>query len=254
MSSYQDLLFDVSNQVATIAINRPKTLNAITDITIRELEEAIAEAGSRKDVGVLVLTGVGDRAFSAGGDVNWEAKGGLRELDFKINRMLADCPKPIIARVNGYAIASGNHMAYYCDFTIAAEHAVFGQNGPRIGSPAAGHIVSHLAHIIGHKRAREMWMLARRYTAAQMLEWGLVNAVVPKERLDAEVARWCEELLALSPTCLKILKGSFRRIMDETEPRDVVMAIAPNYFDTGEQQEGADAFLEKRKPDFSRWR
>ena len=254
MPEFKDLLFSVNDQVATIAINRPHVLNALTGDTIKELEQAIVEAGRRRDVGVVVLTGVGDRAFCAGGDVNWEAAGGLKDLDFRINRMLAECPKPTIARVNGYAIAAGNHMAYFCDFTIASENAIFGQNGPRVGSPAAGHIVAHLAHIIGHKRAREMWMLARKHSAQQMLDWGLVNAVVPADRLDEEVRRWCDDLLALSPTCLKILKASFRRIMDWTELDDVVNEVAPDYFETGEQLEGAKAFLEKRRPDFSRWR
>ena len=145
-------------------------------------------------------------------------------------------------------------MAYFCDFTIAADHSIFGQNGPRIGSPAAGYPVMHLAGIIGHKRAREMWMLCRRYTAQQMLEWGLVNAVVPKEQLDEEVNRWCRELLALSPTCLKTVKASFNQLVNLQPVGEVVKRVAPDYFSTGEQQEGANAFLEKRAPDFSRWR
>jgi 2-ketocyclohexanecarboxyl-CoA hydrolase len=117
------------------------------------VQHAIARASDSKEVGVLVLTGVGEKAFSAGGDVQWEADGGLEDVDFRINRMLVDCPKPTIARVNGYAIASGNHMAYFCDLTIAADHAIFGQNGPRVGSPASGHYVTHHANIVGHKRA-----------------------------------------------------------------------------------------------------
>lgn len=251
---YKDLLFSVADQVATITINRPEKLNALTANTLSELEQALANAGSRSDVGVIVLTGAGDRAFSSGGDVNWEAQGGLKDLDYRLNRVIVDCPKPIIARVSGYAIAAGNHIAYFCDVTIAADHSIFGQNGPRVGSPAAGHPVTHLAGIMGHKRAREMWMLCRRYTAAQMLDWGLVNAVVPKEDLDTEVERWCKELLAVSPTCLKILKQSFRDIMDMTDIPDVVERVAPGYFETGEQAEGAAAFLEKRQPDFSPWR
>ncbi|MGE0151745.1 MAG: enoyl-CoA hydratase-related protein [Reyranellaceae bacterium] len=251
---YEDILFTVANGVCTIAINRPKTLNALRGQTIAELEHALTEASTRPGIGVVVLTGTGERAFSAGGDVNWEADGGLKDLDFKLNRMILNCLRPTIARVNGYSIAAGNHMAYYCDFTIAAEHAIFGQNGPRIGSPAAGHHVSHLANIIGHKRAREMWMLCRRYTAKQMLDWGLVNAVVPMAELDAEVERWCSELLALSPTCLKTVKRSFNRLVDLTPLKEVLDEISPDYFETGEQDEGARAFIEKRRPDFSRWR
>ena len=252
--AYQDILYSVADGVATITINRPEKLNAMRGLTIDEMENAIARAGADRSAGVLVLTGAGDRAFSSGGDVDWELEGGLKDLDLRINRLVLSCLKPVIARVNGYAIASGNHIAYFCDFTIAAEHSVFGQNGPRVGSPAAGHYVSYLADIIGHKRAREMWMLCRRYPAQQMLDWGLVNAVVPREELDAEVARWCRELLALSPTCLKTVKRSFNRLVDLTPIMDVVDEVAPGYFDSGEQEEGAKAFLEKRAPDFSRWR
>ena len=251
---FEDLLYEVREQVATITINRPKSLNALTGRTLEELEQAICAAGADPNVGVLVLTGAGERSFCAGGDMHWEAAGGLESLDFRIDEALSDCPKPVIARVNGYAIAAGNHIAYYCDLTIAAEHAIFGQNGPRVGSPAAGRVVSHLASIIGHKRAREMWMLCRRYTASQMADWGLVNAVVPYAQLDDEVARWAQELLAVSPTCLKVLKRSFRQVADRTTQRSIVDEVAPGYFETGEQSEGAAAFLEKRPPDFSPWR
>jgi 2-ketocyclohexanecarboxyl-CoA hydrolase len=251
---YQDILYKVENAVATITINRPEKLNAMRGITINELESAIEAAEADKSVGVLVLTGAGERAFSSGGDVDWELEGNLEGLDMRINRLVLNCLKPVIARVNGYAIASGNHIAYFCDFTIASEHSIFGQNGPRIGSPAAGHYVSHLAGIIGHKRAREMWMLCRRYTAHQMLDWGLVNAVVPKENLDEEVDRWCSELLALSPTCLKTVKRSFSRLVDQTPLVEILNEIAPDYFETGEQEEGARAFVEKRPPDYSSWR
>lgn len=251
---YKDILFSVADQVCTISINRPEKLNAMTGNTIAELHDAIEQGGQRKDVGVIVLTGVGERAFSSGGDVQWEAGGGLETLQFHVDRLLIECPKPTIARVNGYAIAAGNHIAYFCDITVAADHAIFGQNGPRVGSPADGYIVANLVSVIGQKRAREMWMTCRRYSAAQMLDWGLVNAVVPKEELDAEVDRWCRELLSMSPTCLKILKQTFRNIIDRTETGEIMKRVAPDYFSTGEQQEGAAAFLEKRPPDFSPWR
>lgn len=251
---YSDILYSIDNGVATIAINRPARLNAMTGDTVKELEAAVRAAGSDPQVGVVVMTGVGERAFCAGGDVHWEADGGLKDMDSEIDKLLIQCPKPTIARVNGYAIAGGNHLAYFCDLTVAAEHAIFGQNGPRVGSPAAGHMVSHSANILGHKRAREMWMLCRRYTAAQMLDWGLVNAVVPMAKLDAEVRKWADELMAVSPTCLKVLKQSFANAMDWSEMPDVVNQVAPGYFETGEQAEGAAAFLEKRKPDFSPWR
>jgi 2-ketocyclohexanecarboxyl-CoA hydrolase len=257
MAEYQDIFYEIKDQVATLTINRPKSLNAFTGDTILEMQDAIEDASTNAEVGVLVLTGVGERAFCVGGDVMWEADGGLDGLDFKVNRMVVDCPKPVIARINGYSIGAGNHIAYFCDFSIAADHARFGQTGPRVGSPASGHIVQHLAHVVGHKRAREMWMMCRQYTAAEMLDWGLVNAVVPYAELDAEVDRWCQELLALSPSCLRVLKQTFRDDLDpfiDSTVNDVVARVIPKYFETGEQQEGANAFLEKRAPDFSPWR
>ena len=257
MAEYKDIFYEIKDQVATMTINRPKSLNAFTGDTIMEMQDAIEDASTNPEVGVLVLTGVGERAFCVGGDVKWEADGGLDGLDFKVNRMVVDCPKPVIARINGYSIGAGNHIAYFCDFSIAADHARFGQTGPRVGSPASGHIVQHLAHVVGHKRAREMWMMCRQYTAAEMMDWGLINAVVPYAELDAEVARWCQELLALSPSCLRVIKQTFRDDLDpfiDSTVNDVVARVIPDYFKTGEQQEGADAFLEKRAPDFSPWR
>lgn len=252
---YTDILYEEKNQVATIAINRPEKLNAFTGHTLDEMEGALNRAANSPDIGVIVLTGVGQKAFCAGGDLNWGSQdGAVENLELKLNAMVLNCMKPVIARVNGYAIGSGNHIAYFCDFTIAAEHAIFGQNGPRVGSPAAGHYVSYAAQIVGHKRAREMWMLCRRYTAAQMLQWGLVNAVVPYEKLDEEVARWCDELLEKSPTCLKTVKSSFNRIVDLTPMKTVLNEVAPNYYQTDEMKEGMTAFLEKRQPDFSRFR
>lgn len=257
VTEYADILYDVADGAATIAINRPRRMNAFTGHTLDELKDAFERAAADHAVGVVVLTGVGERAFCAGGDVEWEAGGGLKGLDFHLGRQVVEHPKPVIARVSGYAVGGGNHLAYCCDFTIAAEHSIFGQNGPRVGSPAGGYCVAHSASVIGHKRAREMWMLCRRYSAQQAMGWGLVNAVVPQAGLDAEVRRWCDELLALSPTCLRTIKTSFRLHMEsyiETNVSDVVEMVAPDFFETGEQQEGAQAFLQKRKPDFSQWR
>jgi 2-ketocyclohexanecarboxyl-CoA hydrolase len=254
---YQDILYNVKNNVATITINRPEKLNAFTQQTIYEWEDALRQATDDRDVGVIVFTGAGDRAFSSGGDVNWEAEGGTKEEDYHTAQMIIDCPKPVIARVNGWCIGGGNHLAYFCDITIAAEHARFGQNGPRVGSPAGGHMVAHLANIVGQKRAREMWLLCRRYSAQEMYNWGLVNAVVPMEKLDEEIDKWCHEILSLSPTCLKTVKTSFKHMLEDTMKKDlfdILREVAPRYFETEEQQEGARAFLEKRKPDFSRFR
>jgi dihydroxynaphthoic acid synthetase len=259
VTAYRDIVYESKDHVARITINRPKQYNAFTGDTLKELTLAFEAAGADEEVGVVVLTGTGDKAFSSGGDVNWEKEGGLeRQIlePYLMHQTVSHCPKPVIARVNGYCIGGANHLAYFCDFTIAAEHAIFGQNGPRVGSPACGAIVSYLTRVIGAKRAREMWMLSRRYSAAQALDMGLVNVVVPLAKLDEEVDKWCGELLALSPTCLKILKASFveefsylfgqgdqlRRYMTTPE------------FWAEEQQEGARAFLEKRAPDFSRFR
>lgn len=263
--AYQDIIYTVKDFIGTITINRPKTLNAFTGDTILEMQAALKEATEDANVGVIVLTGVGEKAFCVGGDVNWEkgasdqdsSDSGLKDLDFTFNRDLMECPKPIICRVNGYAIGAGNHIAYCCDITIAADHAIMGQNGPRVGSPAGGYIVAHAANSCGQKRAREMWMLCRRYPAKTFLDWGLVNAVVPMDQLDAEVEKWAKEMLALSPTCLKILKRSYYYHAEpilNRDMNDMIKEIAPNYFETGEQLEGANAFLEKRAPDFSRFR
>lgn len=257
MPNYEDLLYEIKDYVCTITINRPDSLNAFTGDTIRELEDAILSTYDNKEIGVVVITGAGDRAFSAGGDVRWESSGGLENIEWRVGRYIIECPKPVIARVPGYAIGGGNHLAYVCDFTIAAEHARFGQTGPRVGSPASGYAVSHSANIIGHKRAREMWMMTRQYSAQQMLEWGLVNVVVPMDKLDEEVAQWCKELLGLSPSCLKVLKESFRLHMEpilKHKMADIVERVVPGYHQGGEQQEGAAAFLEKRPPDYSPWR
>lgn len=256
---WTDILYEKKDHVARITINRPKQLNAFTGDTLKELTLALEDAARDRSVGVVVLTGAGERAFCVGGDVNWEKEGGLERQvlePYSLHLSVSRCPKPVIARVNGYAIGGGNHLAYFCDFTVAAEHAVFGQNGPRVGSPASGPLVNYSARILGHKRARELWMLCRKYSAVQMMQWGLVNAVVPYAELDAEVARWCEEILALSPTCIQVLKASF---VADIEPLlgggDAMRRhiLGPDFYEN-EQQEGARAFLEKRRPDFWRFR
>lgn len=259
--SYTDIVYEERDQIATIAINRPNVMNAFRGQTVEEMLQAMLKAGWDKNIAAIVLTGTGDRAFCVGGDVNWEkgsgGKSGLEDLNFTFNRQIVECPKPVIARVSGYAIGGGHHIAYFCDFTVAADHSIFGQNGPRVGSPAGGYIVSHSANVLGHKRARELWMLCRRYSAQQALDWGLANSVVPKEKLDEEVRKYADELLSLSPTCLRIVKRSFYHHMQPIMGRDMkelIEEVAPKYFETGEQLEGANAFLEKRKPDFSRFR
>ncbi len=257
---FQDILYTVAGGVGTITINRPRKLNSVTAETLREIEMAFDAAGNDPEVGVVVFTGAGDKAFCAGADVSWQKEG-------KMGRggpaqysppylMISRCPKPVIARVNGYAIGGGHHFAYFCDFTIAADHAVFGQSEPRVAYPASGATVNYLTRIVGHKRAREIWMLGRRYGAQQMYEWGLVNSVVPMAELDKEVAKWCDELLAVSPTCLKVYKASFIEEFEDLMGQGDLLRrwlVPPNFRET-EQREGTSAFLEKRRPDYSRFR
>ncbi len=261
-AQFEDLLYGVADGVATITINRPDRLNALRGITMAELAAAIELAGLDRSVGVIVLTSTGERAFSAGGDVKWEQEGGLADRHMTVNprgvhEAVRHSGKPVISVVKGYAIGMGNHLAYCCDLTIAADNAVFGQNGPRVASPAEGWIISYAARVVGAKKAREMWMLCRRYSAEEALEMGLCNVVVPLDRLDAEVAKYCEEILALSPTCLRIVKASFDSDIDylrDPAPNHFQMLIAPDYFSTPESKEGANAFLEKRDPDFMQFR
>lgn len=259
---YGDILLRVENGVGTITINRPEVLNAFTPVTLTEMISAVEALSLDPHARVVVITGSGDRSFCAGGDVKWEATEDFREdagigLTHELYAAFRSCLKPIIARVNGYAIGGGNHLAYMCDFTLASENAIFGQNGARVASPAEGWLVSYLVQVLGMKRAKEMWMMCRRYSAKQMADWGLVNSVVPQSELDNEVRKWCDEILMLSPTVLKLLKRSFddsfastREQQDRFSLREL---LAPNFFESGEQQEGADAFLEKRAPDFSKW-
>jgi dihydroxynaphthoic acid synthetase len=258
---FQDIIYQKHHRVqgaAWVTINRPEVMNAFTGQTLNEIKEAVIDANCDETVGVVVITGAGDRAFCAGGDIKWlseaQQEGRWGHGDFDPHAGIEECLKPIIARVNGYSIGGGNHMAYFCDFTIASEKANFAQVGPRVGSPASGHYVSYLTWVVGAKKAKEMWMLCRRYTAQQALEMGLVNVVIPPDKLDEEVDKWCRELLAKSPSCLKILKASFRSLYDplrQLSRRNWVDEFAPGFFQSGEADEGKNAFVERREPDFS---
>jgi 2-ketocyclohexanecarboxyl-CoA hydrolase len=263
MSDFQDIIYERHHRVrgaAWITINRPDVMNAFTGRTLTEMREAVEAACSDPEVGVIVITGAGERAFCAGGDVRWlqevQQEGAAAPAPVDPHAGIEDCMKPVIARVNGYAIGGGNHLAYFSDFTIASENATFAQVGPRIGSPASGHFVAYLTHVVGAKKAKEIWMLCRRYSAREAQELGLVNAVVPQDKLDDEVDRWCTELMQKSPSCLKILKASFRTVYEplrEASRRNWVQELAPEFFASGEADEGKNAFLERREPDFSRF-
>ncbi len=243
---------ELGGGVARITINKPERYNSMTLDTVEEMFRAFYDADHDPAVGVVVVAGAG-RNFGAGGDVNWE-RWGLRTAFYNRyphNRLIRMSRKPVIAAVQGYCIGGHNHMAYCCDFTIAADDAKFGQAGPKVSSPADGFMVPYLVKVVGAKKAREMWMLCRRYTAEQALEMGLVNTVVPRDELDAEVDRWCEELLEKSPGCLEILKATFDQEMDGYAEMGVISGqMYPDWFDMPEGQEGGYAFTQKRPPRF----
>jgi len=254
--TYQDILYEVRDAVATITINRPEKYNAFRPETCEELIDAFKRAGSDREVAVVVLTGAGDKAFCTGGDQSdheggYGGRGVIGMPIDEVQSLIRDIPKPVIARVQGFAIGGGNVLATICDLTIAADTAQFGQVGPKVGSVDPGFGTAFLARVVGEKKAREMWYLCRRYTAAQALEMGLVNAVVPLDRLDEEVASWCAELAARSPTALAIAKRSFNA---DTEHQRGISALGFEavalYYGTEESKEGGRAFREKRPPNF----
>lgn len=255
---YDDLIYEKkyfeTGGVARMTINRPTQLNAFTGDTIRHMWECVFDINADPSIGVVVLTGAGDKAFSAGGDVGAEAEGEFEDRLFvNCNKLIVACKKPIIAAVKGWAVGGANHMAYCCDFTIAADNARFAQNGPRVGSPACGWPIQYAIRVLGAKKAREMWMLCRRYNAQEALAMGLCNAVVPLDRLDEEVDQWCREILEKSPTCIQILKATFDdefRNLRGDETMDAGKRMFPKYMNSEEQKEAQNAFFEKRTPQF----
>ncbi len=243
---------ELGGVVARVTINKPDKLNTMTLHTVDEMFRAFYDANHDPAVGVVVVAGAG-KHFGTGGDVEWE-RWGLREAFYNRyphNRLIRLSRKPVIAQVQGYCLGGHNHMAYVCDFTIAADDAIFGQAGPRVSSPADGYFVPFLTKVVGHKRAREIWMLCRRYTASEALAMGLVNRVVPRDRLEAEVDGWCAELFLASPGCLEVLKAAFDQEMDGYAELGVISSqLYPDWFDTPEGKEGGQAFVEKRQPRF----
>ncbi|HTV87816.1 MAG TPA: enoyl-CoA hydratase-related protein [Stellaceae bacterium] len=262
--AFQDILYDKRAGVATITIDRPNVLNAFRAETVEEMLEAMRDAEDDDDIGVVVLAGAGDRAFCSGGDNSARASGsssakgyggrGLVGLPIEeLHDAIRSSRKPVIAKVQGYAIGGGNVLATVCDLTIASEKAVFGQVGPRVGSVDPGWGTAFLARHVGDKRAREIWFLCRRYTAAEAYQMGLVNKVVPADQLDAEVANWCNEILALSPTAIAIAKRSFNADSENIKGIGALgLEALALYYNTDEAKEGTNAFLEKRRPDFRR--
>jgi 2-ketocyclohexanecarboxyl-CoA hydrolase len=262
MENFTDVTYEVDNGLAWITINRPDRYNAFRARTVDELVMAFKWAWGSEEVGAIALTGAGEKAFCAGGDQKQRmetgdygpSESGLFEVE-SLHRVIRDVPKPTIAAVNGVAIGGGHVLHLLCDLTIAAEHARFGQNGPRVGSFDAGFGTGIMARAIGEKRAREIWFLCRQYSAEQAVEWGLVNKLVPAEKLRDEVREWADEILKLSPTALKVLKQSFNT---DTEHFAAIGNMAYStlrmFGETAEAQEGITAFNEKRQPDFSAYR
>lgn len=256
---YQDILYTKADRIATITINRPERFNAFRAQTCEELIDAFKDADHDRDVGVVVLTGAGDKAFCTGGDQGTHEGGyggrGVIGLPIEeVQSAIRDIAKPVIARVNGYAIGGGNVLVTICDLAIASESAQLGQAGPRVGSVDPGFGTALLARVVGEKKAREIWYLCRRYTAQQALEMGLVNAVVPAAELDAEVRKWCDEINEKSPTAIALAKKSFN--IDTEMIRGMgglAMHALKLYYDTAESAEGGNAFREKRKPEFSKY-
>lgn len=257
--TYEDILYEVKDGAARITINRPDKYNAFRGQTCEELIDAFNRAGWDKSVGVIVLAGAGDKAFCTGGDQSahegqYDGRGTIGLPMEDLHSIIRDVPKPVIARVQGFAIGGGNVLCTICDFTIAGESAVFGQVGPKVGSVDPGFGTAYLARVVGEKKAREMWYLCRRYPAQDALQMGLVNTVVPDDQLDAEVDKWCAELMEKSPTAIAIAKRSFN--MDSEHIRGISsmgMYALSLYYDTDESKEGGIAFREKRKPDFRKF-
>lgn len=256
MKSYQDIILTKDQGVAVITINRPEIMNAFRYQTVAELIDAIEDAGWDDQIGVIVLTGAGDRAFCTGGDQSahdgkYEGRGIIGMPMEMLHTVMREVPKPLIAKVRGYAIGGGNVIATICDLTIAAESAQFGQVGPKVGSVDPGFGTAYLARVVGEKKAREMWYLCRRYSAREALEMGLVNAVVPDADLDAETDRWCAQIVARSPTAIAIAKRSFNANSENIKGIGALgMQALALYYGTAKSREGVHAFLEKRQPDF----
>jgi len=258
---FTDIKYEKADGIAKITINRPKVRNAFRPLTVREMITALGDARDDAAIGVIILTGEGDKAFCSGGDQRVRGEAGyvddegvhrLNVLDFQ--RQIRTCPKPVIAMVAGYAIGGGHVLHLMCDLTIAAENAIFGQTGPKVGSFDGGYGASYMARIVGQKKAREIWFLCRKYNAKQALEMGLVNTVVPLEKLEEETIQWCKEILANSSTAIRFLKAALNADCDgQAGLQELAGAATMLFYMTEEGQEGRNAFLEKRKPDFGKF-
>ena len=258
---YRDILYQQAEGIAKITINRPEVRNAFRPETVAELSDAFRRAHMDPHIGVIIFTGAGDKAFCSGGDQKVRGEQGYRDRQgeqhlnvLELQRQIRSLPKPVVAMVAGYAIGGGHVLHLICDLTIAADNARFGQTGPRVGSFDAGLGAGIMARTVGLKKAKEIWFLCRQYDARQALEMGLVNTVVPLERLEAETVQWCREMLRLSPMALRVLKAGFNA---DTDGMAGIQELAGNttalFYMTDEAQEGRNAFLEKRPVDFGKF-
>jgi len=262
---FKDIRFELgqgdAKGILKITINRPEVRNAFRPKTVNELQKAFTLAREMTDVGVVVLCGEGEFAFCSGGDqkvrgdAGYIGDDGVPRLNIlEVQRQIRTLPKPVIAMVAGYAVGGGHVLHMMCDLTIASENAQFGQTGPRVGSFDGGWGASYMARIIGQKRAREVWFLCRFYDAKTALDWGLVNSVVPYEKLEEETVQWCSEILDKSPTSIRILKASLNADCDGQAGLQQLAGDATLlFYMTEEAKEGRDAFKEKRDPDFSKY-
>ena len=257
-----DIRYETAEGIAKITIARPEVRNAFRPLTVREMSRAFEQARDDPGVGVVILTGEGPLAFCSGGDQRVRGDDGYVEDETGIARLnvldlqiqIRRSPKPVIAMVAGYAIGGGHVLHVCCDLTIAADNAKFGQTGPLVGSFDGGYGINLLARQVGEKRAKEIWYLCRQYDAPTALAWGLVNAVVPLERLEAETVSWCRELLRMSPLALRLLKAGYNAGVDGLAGVQHLAGDATLlYYMTDEAQEGRDAYVQKRDPDFSRF-
>ena len=257
--AFEDIIYDVRGRAAWLIINRPKVYNAFRGQTVEELISGFQLAARDREVASIVLTGVGEKAFCTGGDQSvhdgsYDGRGVAGLPIDELQGLIRDTPKPVIARVNGYAIGGGNVLATLCDLTIAADTAIFGQVGPKMGSVDAGWGTALLARHVGDKKAREIWFINDRYSAAEALQMGLVNKVVPAAELDAAVADWTDKLALRSPTALALAKRSFNADSDNIRGiSNMGLHALKLYYDTEESKEGVRALNEKREPNFRKY-
>ena len=258
---FKEILFEQYDRIAKITINRERYRNAFTPLTTLEMSQAFNHCREASDIRVVLLTGAGDKAFCAGGDMHVKGRGGdvdsegvprLSVLD--VQMQIRRLPKPVIAMVNGYAIGGGHVLHVVCDLTIASENAIFGQTGPKVGSFDAGFGSSYLARIVGQKKAREIWFLCRQYTAREAEQMGMVNKVVPLERLEDECVEWAQTMMERSPLALRMIKMGLNAELDgQAGIQQLAGDCTMLYYCMDEAQEGGRAFLEKRKPDFDQY-